>query len=98
MELFKLTDDFVLEGDVVSPSFFAISNNARTISVACSGASFAKMSICLPTLARVASVVESSIQVNASCSIYKFRISSYLHLTSMQVDPIVFSLTEMQIR
>ena len=87
----------VCAGDVVSPSSSAIFNNAKTASFACSGASFAKMSICSLTFVRVASVVESSIQVNASCLMYRSRISSYLRLASIQGSLAVLSLTEMQI-
>jgi len=74
----ELTAGEVFEGAAISPVLFAISSNAETASAACSRSPLAKLSIFLSTLERVASVVESSIQTYASCSMYRFLISSYL--------------------
>ena len=62
-----LTAGEVCRGDLISPSVFAISHSAQSISVACSRSPSTKSSIFLLTLTRVASVVESSIHMDASC-------------------------------
>jgi len=74
----RLTAGEVFEGTVTSPSLLAISHNAEKMSVACSRSPSTKSSTFLSTLARVTSVVESSIQADASWFMYKLLISSYL--------------------
>ena len=76
-----LTVDGVFEGALISPSLFIISHNAESISAPCSRFPSTNLSIFLSILARVASVVESSIQTEASWSMYRPLISLYLHLS-----------------
>ena len=71
---------------MASPSLFTISHNAESISVACSKPSSTKSSIFFSTLARVVSVVESSTHMWASCSMYRFLISSCLRLCWHVID------------
>jgi hypothetical protein len=81
-----LTAGEVFKGDLISPSVFAISHSAQSISVACSRSPSTKLSIFLLTLTRVASVVESSIHMDASWLANRHLISSYLHLSQCTVD------------
>ena len=74
----KLTTGKGLVGDLISPSVFAISHSAQSISAACSRSPSTKSSIFLLTLTRVASVVKSSIHTDASWLTYRLLISSYL--------------------
>ena len=63
---------------VALESLLAISHKADSISVAYSRSPSAKLPICSPTLARVASVIVPSLHMNASRSAYKSAISLYL--------------------
>ena len=64
----------------MSSSLLAMSHNAESISIAWSSSPSTKLQTFVSTLTRVASVVESSIHMNASRSAYKSLISSYLGL------------------
>jgi len=68
----------VLDDTLISPSLFTISHNAESTSVACSRSPPTKLSIFASTLIRVLSVVESSIQRDASLLMYILLNSSYL--------------------
>ena len=73
-----LTVGEVFEGALILPSLFIIPHNVESISVACSSSPFVKLSIFLSKLAQVFSVVELFTQTDASWSMYRFLISSYL--------------------
>ena len=77
----ELTAGEVFAGAVISSSLLVISNSSENTPVARSRSPSAKLSIFSLALERVVFVVESSIQLNASCWIYRFLISSYLHFS-----------------
>ena len=77
----ELTTNGVFAGLVTSSSLLAISHSSASVSTAWSISPSTKLHTFFSTLVRVFSVVESSTQMNASCSTYILLISSYLHLS-----------------